>query len=116
MKAILIDPYLQLISYVDIPKKDHLKEIYKVLKCSTITAPVTFENNDTLYADDEYWLRGHDMIAGFMLPDWTYPICGYCLVIGCDDEGDDTDVKTDVEDLLKSVKWYDHRKLLEMYG
>lgn len=115
MKAILIDPYLQLISYVDIPRKDHLNEIYKALKCSTITAPLTFVNNDTLYADDEYWLRQHESIAGFMLPEWTYPICGYCLIIGCDDSGDDTDVQSKVEDFLPYIKWYSNSQLREFF-
>jgi hypothetical protein len=111
MKALLIDSILQTIVAIDVPKRNHLHEIYKALDCSTITAPVTFPNGDTLYCDDEYWLTQHDQLAGFMYPQWAYPICGKSLIIGCDEDGDDVDCKSTIEEITKDIIWMDHDQI-----
>jgi hypothetical protein len=77
-------------------------------ECTMFTAPVVFDNEDTIYSDDEGLY--HPFEGGFMMKDWSYPIVGNSLLIGTDDEGDSSDVKTTLEELESMVIWVDKAK------
>lgn len=73
--------------------------------CTIITAPVEFDNLDTIYADDEGLY--HSFEGGFMMNDWHYPLVGNALLIGTDENGDNADVKTTKEELENMITWVD---------
>jgi len=103
MKALLIDVVSQTITQVKI---EHTKEIYSLIGngCHTFCAPVDFPNGDTLFTDDEALL--HDEIHGcFSLEGWLYPIVGNAVILGCDEEGDVADCKSQPDDILEKIMW-----------
>ena len=51
MKAILINPEDQTIKEIDIKKG--INAMYKAIDCDGFAAPVTYDNGDTMYCDDE---------------------------------------------------------------
>lgn len=71
--------------------------------CGLITAPIIFDNEDTIYVDDEGMFN--DYGGGFMMEDWAYPLVGNGVLLGSNEEGDSVDVKTTKEELEKMIKW-----------
>ena len=106
-KALLIDVTSKTITQFDLSSE--YGSIYRAIGngCELFCCPIEFDNGDGLYADDEILLRRHDIKGGFMLPNWNYPICNNALVVGCDEEGDTCDCKTDVNDLLNEIIFID---------
>jgi hypothetical protein len=100
-KCILIDSEKKTITSVEI--NGSLESIYKLLDCSTIAAPIEFENRDTMYVDDEGLYK--KQTGGIMMRKWSYPIVGKVMIIGCDDEGESVDVKTPIEFFQKEIIW-----------
>lgn len=102
MKAIKINSQLKTIEYVEI---SNYREIYPHLnnQCSCFCCPITFENEDTLYSDDEGLY--HEFEGGFMFKDWNYPLVGNSIILGTDEEGGSIDVKTSIKDLEKNIIW-----------
>jgi hypothetical protein len=100
--AILINSANQSVTLV---KVGEYTDIYTHLgnDCSLFACPITFENNDTLYVDDEGLY--HPFEGGFMLKDWSYPIVGNGLILGTDDEGDSADCHTTIEDIMAQIVW-----------
>ena len=102
MKAILINPENQTITEIDIKKG--INPIYKALDCDTFAAPVTYDNGDTMYCDDEGLFK--EQKGGIIMPDWAYMIVGKILVLGCDNEtGESKDVETPVDFFKKHIIW-----------
>jgi hypothetical protein len=101
MKALKIDVVNKTITEIQL---EHTKEIYKIVGngCHTFCAPVEFDNQDTLFADDEALLQS-ELQGCFMLPDWKYPIVGNAVILGTDYDGDVCDCKTNPEDLLEII-------------
>lgn len=95
-KAIQINAKLGTLEYVLVG--DNFTDIYPFIgeQCTTFSCPVTFENNDTLYVDDEGLYN--DYKYGFAFNDWSYPILGNGLILGTDDEGNSVDCKFTIED------------------
>ena len=89
MKAILINPKLQTINYVDY--SGDYKDIYKLTECTTFTAVYPFDNcEDTIYLDDEGLLKSSNYCFTFRCDDGrNEPLMGNALVLGADDEGEE---------------------------
>lgn len=102
MKAFKIDPKNKTIEEIVINRwqgiYQHISE-----ECCTFCCPVQFENDDTIYADDEGLF--HTIEGGIIMKDWKYPILGNTLLIGEDREGDIDDVKTSLEELQSKIIW-----------
>lgn len=102
MRAILINPERKTISEIQIG--DDYKEIYKVIDCELFTCPITFENGDTMYCDDEGLFK--EQKGGIIMRGWSYPILGKILVLGCDEEtGDSQDAKSTTTFFEKQIMW-----------
>ena len=104
MKAILINPYNNTI--LEVEHDGNLKSIYKLLDCSMIEAPVHYDNNDTMYCNENAWLEVEvdSILAGFMFPDYSYAILGKALIVGTDDEGNDVECKSNISD-FDNIIW-----------
>jgi hypothetical protein len=109
MKAILIDPVTRTIKEVD--HTGDLKSIYGHLECSTFEAPVTLNNGDIMYCDEEAWCRSKDgPYAGFMFLKWEYAILGKGLIVGTGTEGEDLPCKSNPDD-FKDIIWKDDAEM-----
>jgi len=71
--------------------------------CSLFACPVTFENGDTIYVDEEGLYN--DFEGGFTMDGWRYPLVGNALLIGSDEEGESKNVETTMVELLKMITW-----------
>ena len=105
MRAIKINVENQTLEYVEV---EGINTYYEQIgnECSTFACPVTFDNNDGLFVDDEGLF--HKNIGAFYMKDWSSPIVGNALIIGCDDEGESVDCKTTIEDLKGKIKFIPH--------
>lgn len=104
MRALLIDPVAQTVTEIQVG--EGIDEIYKAIECDTFSCPIVYENNDTLYCDDEGLFK--EQKGGVLMTDWQYPVLGKMLVLGCDVEsGASEDAKSDVEFFTSQIKWLD---------
>lgn len=71
--------------------------------CEYFCCPVTLENEDTIYADDEALMR--EIVGGFMMPNFAYPIVGNAIILGTDDEGESVDAKSTLEEIRANVRF-----------
>ena len=106
-KAILINSENQTLSYIQL--SDDYREIPKAIGngCELFCCPITFDNMDGMYADDESLLRPDDIKGGFIMDDWYYPLVGNAIILGTDDEGESVDVKTTIEEIQSQIKFID---------
>lgn len=106
-KAIKIDVETQSVYHVELG--DNYADIYPAIGngCDTFCIPVSFENNDSLYADDESLLRPDDIKGGFYFDGWNSPIVGNAIILGSDDEGESVDCLTTIEDIQRQVNFID---------
>lgn len=111
MKAIKIDVANKEILEIEIGKG--LQNIYDAIGCELFCCPVTWENQDTLYADDEALLKD-DIVGCFAFPDFNYPIVGNALILGTNDEGESVDAKTSIAELKEKIIW-GNREVAEMW-
>jgi hypothetical protein len=79
--------------------------------CSLFECPVTFENGDTIYVDEEGLFNHFE--GGFIMDGWKYPLVGNALLIGTDYEGDSKNVETTMYELLKMITWVSKEDSLE---
>ena len=77
-------------------------------ECTTFACPVTFENEDTIYVDDEGLY--HPFEGGFMMENWNSPCVGNGILQGTDDEGESTEPLTTKEELEAMIIWVDKVK------
>ena len=103
MKALLIDSKNRMISKIEIG--EHFTEISKAIGCEVFAAPHIMQDNDTLYCDDEGLLKNPEHF--FLLDSYPQPIAGNGLILGCDDEGDSTDVSMSLIELSSRVTFMD---------
>lgn len=102
MRAILINPEDRSITEINIDKGIHA--IYNTIDCDTFSAPVTYENGDTIYCDDEGLFK--PMIGGIYMINWAHILFGKVLVIGCDIEtGESKDVETSIDFFENHIIW-----------
>jgi hypothetical protein len=103
-KAIFIDVVKQEVS--EISMSDNWQDIAPQIGngCRLFCCPVTFDNNDSLFADDEAILHD-EMVGGFYLEGFRIPILNNALIMGADEEGDTTDCKTTVESIKSQIRF-----------
>ena len=111
MKAILINPKLQTINYVDY--SGDYRDISKLTECTTFTAVYPFDNcEDTIYLDDEGLLKSSNYCFTFRCDDGrNQPLMGNALVLGADDEGESKDVETSIDEIKKRVSFKGHQAI-----
>lgn len=102
MKAFKIDSGAKTITEIQI---DNWREIKTHIGngCGLFAVPVTFENNDGIYVDDEGVY--HEFQGGFIMEDWIYPLIGNGVILGCDEEGESQDAQTSLEWLQENIKF-----------
>jgi hypothetical protein len=103
MKALLIDSKNKVVKQIEIG--EHFTEISKAIDCEVFAAPHIMHNNDTLYCDDEGLLKNPENF--FLLDSYPQPIAGTGLILGCDDEGESTDVSMSLDELSNKVTFMD---------
>jgi hypothetical protein len=104
-KAIKIDVELKKVYEIELG--DDYREIYNAIGngCELFCVPISFENGDSLFSDDEILLRENDVKGAFMMPDWSYPIYNNAIILGTDDEGNSVDYKSNIDEIAKNV-WF----------
>jgi len=116
MKAIKIDVETCEVYYIDLDYKDY-RSIYPAIGngCNLFSIPVSYENGDGLYVDDE-GLMHPEIVGYFTMKGWEYPIAGNAIILGSDEEGESKDCKTDIEDIRKQVIFIkrNHDKTIEI--
>jgi hypothetical protein len=105
MKAILINPDTKEVTQVE--TTGQLKDIYRLLNCHMIEAPITYANRDVLYCNEEAWLEFNEDApqAGWMFNGFEYGILGKSMIIGMDDEGNEADHKTNINVIINQIHW-----------
>jgi hypothetical protein len=106
MKILKIDVVAKTVTEIEI--ENNLADIYSAIGngCNLFCVPVTFDNGDALYADDEALLQ-ENVQGAFIMDDWESPIVGNALIVGTDSEGDSISCKTTVNDLFSKITFLD---------
>jgi len=78
--------------------------------CTIFACPVSFENGDTIYIDDEGLYNNFE--GGFIMEDWYCPLVGNAIILGTDYEGESIDAQSTIEEIEKSIKWVDKQDCL----
>lgn len=100
MKAILIDPYTQSVTSVEVDSDNTLKSIYNLLDVQLIEVGHYFPNGDVLYVDEEGLLNmNKEEVRGFRLVGNPVNFVGKGLIVGTSDEGSTVSAKTKVADI-----------------
>ena len=76
MKAILIDPEMQIVAMIDY--SGDYKDIYKLIGCRIFTA-VTIDNDDSIYIDDEGMFEESRFAWSYN----EYKMVNKGLIVGC---------------------------------
>ena len=116
MRAIIIDPQTQ--DVTEIEHSGNYKELYKLIgnDCHTFAAPITLNNGDTFYCDDEGLF--HENIGGVLYLNWEYPITGRIVVLNTNFiTGDSESAKSSIEELKKGLMFlkYDSKYLIDWF-
>lgn len=101
MRAILINPENRSIKEIQI--EGGLDSMYKAMDCEVVEAPISFDNEDVLYCDEEGLFKPQK--GGITMKDWCMPILGKMLIVGTDEEGCDVDAVSRIRDVRKSIIW-----------
>jgi hypothetical protein len=105
MKAILIDSKTKTVSEITLDNSSN--PIANALECELFTAPIIYDNEDTLYCDDEALISGKEVEGAFMYENWNTPILNKAIILGGDDEGNSLDVKRTIEEAKKGLHFID---------
>lgn len=103
MKAIKINVEKRQLEYVELT--NDYKDIYNHIGngCSHFEVPIKFDNEDTIFTDEEICLRENDIKGGFIMEDWRYPLLNNGIILGVNDEGDSIDCKSTIEELKEKI-------------
>ena len=101
MRAILINPELKQVTEIEV--SCDYKEIYEIISCDVFSCPVTYDNNDCLYCDDEGLFKPQK--GGIIMKNWYYPILGKILILGTNEDGESADAKTDIRFFENQITW-----------
>jgi hypothetical protein len=106
MKAIKINVEKKELEYVELT--DDYKDIYNHIGngCSIFEVPITFENEDVIFTDEEICLRENDIKGGFIMENWRYPLLNNGIILG-NLEGDSVDCQSTIEDLEDKIIFVD---------
>lgn len=120
IKGLLIDPYAQKITEVQIPVEDDgscLNGMYRAIGCECVDVGrgglryLPSHPEDDVWFDDEASFT--DKTQCFAIPGWQ-PLIGKGLILGYDDNGNSIDhtlTPEDVEELEESIFWIERRSV-----
>ena len=80
MRAILIDPAKQTISY---QAYDNLEQADRLLKARQVESVIELSNRDNILVNADIFGNRGANAGGFMLPEYDLPIVGRALVVSC---------------------------------
>lgn len=111
MKVLFINATEKIISEVEINGEDTLHESYRLIGCELVEAPIIFDEEDTIYVDEEGLYK--DDQPGFQLtipPNGEYKgsiweFSGNGIVLGTDEEGNSISPKMGIEYLASMIEW-----------
>lgn len=105
MKAIKIDVETKEVKLIEI--ENTLDGIYNSIGngCTCFTSPITYNNGDTFYCDDESLLKPSTIKGAFIYPNWKFPIVSNAIIVGTDKEGNSIDVKSDPRDIMYGIRF-----------
>jgi hypothetical protein len=105
MKAIKIDVEKREVRFIEI--ESELQPMYEAIGngCSCISSVISYENEDTMYADDEALLNPEKIKGGFMYPDWQFPIVSNVIILGTDEEGNSVDCKSTLAQIKSNLRF-----------
>lgn len=111
MKAVLINPKLNIVTEIDY--SGNYKDISKLTECSIFTAVYPFDNcEDTIYLDDEGLLKTSNYCFTFDCDNGqSQTLMGNALIIGTDEQGNSTDIETSIDEIKKRVSFKGHQKI-----
>jgi len=72
-------------------------------ECESFEAPVTLENNDTFYVDEEALY--HSCEGGWKLENFAFPILGNAVIQGTNDEGESIEPLSTIEEIEAKIIW-----------
>ena len=102
LRAILIDPFLRVISEVNV--NNDLQSFYDILDIKTL-AIVNIDNTNSLYIDDEGLLKDHNSL--FEIASYAVPLAGRALVVAHNEEGETIETTLDIDQIRSMVGWVD---------
>lgn len=108
MRGIFIDPFTRTISEVE--TSGSLAEIYELLGVELITV-ISIGDDQTLFLDDEGLMVPKDQQEYFNWRGSNQPYAGKGLILGVDEEGDNTDATSTVEEIGALVSFLDKAKI-----
>ena len=98
IQSILIDPFDQSLSYVDISDTD-IEDYYKVMQCSCFDI-VSLGGGVIMYVDDEGLLKDN---MYFKLGTQNY--CGRSILVNETEDGGSTDCMLTIEQVAEKLDW-----------
>lgn len=104
MRAIFIEAAEQRITELDFGEGVRKRELYKVIqeklgvRCFTV---INIDDGDTLYIDDEGLLKDPEFF--FTFGSYPQPLAGNGLILGVDEEGDDTDATLPLDKAVAAI-------------
>lgn len=104
MRGILIDPFTRTVSEIEF--NGGLAAIYELLGVECITS-ISVGQSDTLYLDDEGLMVPKDQQEYWQWPGSNQPYAGRGLILGADEDGDDTDATVTEEEVKGIVRFLD---------
>ncbi len=105
MKALFIDPIDQTIRTLSYD--GDYKSIYRILDCRTFECVYPFNNEDTVFIDEEGLLKesnfAFDILGSNEL--WNRTYLGSAMILGADDEGESIECKSKLDDIKSIIKF-----------
>ena len=98
IKTILIDPYDQSLSYVDI-SDSNIQDYYSVMQCSCFDV-VSLGGGVIMFVDDEGILKDNRY---FQLGSQNF--AGRCIIANSTDDGGTTDCHLTIEQVAEKLEW-----------
>tara|TARA_B100000963_G_scaffold340234_1_gene338698 strand:+ start:1945 stop:2316 length:372 start_codon:yes stop_codon:yes gene_type:complete len=104
LKALFINPKDNSFSVINYD--GDYQSIYKILDCRTFDAVYPFDNEDTIYVDDEGLLKGANYHWNVITDRGRLiTLVGKGLVLGSDAEGESVDCKTTISELAQRINF-----------
>ena len=103
LRAILIDPFLRVISEVNV--KNDLQSFYDILDIRTLTT-VRIDGTNSLYLDDEGLFNNNNSL--FEIASYAQPLAGRALVVAHNEEGETVETTLDIDQIRSMIGWVDH--------
>ena len=105
MKAFIILPQSRSIEEVNY--SGDYKQIYDLIGARAFDIARLYKNGDGAYVDDEGLYAENQFF--WIHRNYPSPLAGTALLLGCNEEGEDTAPNTSIEQLIEDVKWVGDR-------